>query len=305
MDRRTIRAAVVRVPSGPDSIEIVDALVREPGSGEVCVKVAAAPVNPVDVVVAEGIFHAMGLINQPKWTGLGSDFAGTVVATGEGVDVAVGTRVAGLLAGHDRDFGAHAEEVVVRSADIAVVPAGLDLVKASTVPLNGLTAGLIVDQLGDAPGEGNRLLVTGAAGAVGGYVVSLAAERGWRVTGLARAHDEQFVRDLGAEFTTDARPGWDAVADAAAMQDQALALVRDDGLFVAVRPGIEPASERGIAVRVVRTYPDRTRLADLLAHTASGALPARVRAVVPLDRAAEAHRALAGGGVRGRYVLQP
>ena len=157
----------------------------------------------------------MGLINQPERTGLGWDFAGTVVATGPGVDLAVGTRVAGLVAGFDRDFGTYAEQLVVPAADLAVVPDGLDLVAASTVPLNGLAAAQIVDLLGDAPTDGNRLLVTGAAGAVGGYVASLAQDRGWQVTGLARAEDEEFVRSLGADFTTHAEPGWDAVADGA------------------------------------------------------------------------------------------
>jgi len=51
----------------------------------------------------------------------------------------------------------------------------------------------------------------GAAGAVGGNVIPLAQDRGWRVTGLARAQDETFVRGLGADFTTQATPGWDAV----------------------------------------------------------------------------------------------
>ncbi len=110
----------------------------------------------------------MGLINQPEWTGLGWDFAGTIVATGPGVDLPVGTRVAGLVDGFDRDFGTYAEQLVVPAATVAVVPDGLDLVAASTVPLNGLAAAQIVDLLGDAPPDGNRLLVTGAAGAVGG-----------------------------------------------------------------------------------------------------------------------------------------
>ena len=108
------------------------------------------------------------------------------------------------MSGFDRDFGTYAEQLVVPASDLAVVPEALDLVTASTVPLNGLAAAQIVDLLGDAPADGNRLLVTGAAGAVGGYVASLAQDRGWRVTGLARAEDETFVRSLSADFTTQA-----------------------------------------------------------------------------------------------------
>lgn len=305
MNTSTFRAAVVRTPGGPDSIEIIDAPGLEPGPGEVRVEIAAAPVNPVDLGVAGGLFHALGLVNQPEHTGLGWDFAGTVVATGIDVDLTVGTQVAGMVPGFDRDFGTYAEQLVVPVADLAVVPDGLDLVAASTVPLNGLAAAQIVDLLGDAPLDGNRLMVTGAAGAVGGYLTSLAQDRGWQVTGLARVKDEEFVRGLGADFTTNAERGWDAVADSGVLQERGVALVRDGGIFIGVQPSAVPATERGITVQVVTSHPDGPRLADLLARAASGALPTRVLAVVPLDQVADAHRAMANGGIRGRYVLKP
>jgi len=305
MSTSTVRTAVVRAPAGPDSIEIIEVPVVEPGPGEVRAEIAAAPVNPVDLAVAAGFFHGIGLINQPERTGLGWDFAGTVVATGLGVDIAIGTRVAGMVDGFDRDFGTYAEQLVAPAANLAVVPDGLDLVAASTVPLNGLAAAQIVDLLGDAPTDGNRLLVTGAAGAVGGYVASLAQDRGWQVTGLARPQDGEFVRGLGADFTTHAEPGWDAVADAAALQERGLALVRDGGAFVGVQPSSEPATERGVTVAAVVAHPDGARLGELLDRTASGELLARVHAVVPLDQVVDAHRAVAKGGVRGRYVLKP
>ncbi|WBB73452.1 NADP-dependent oxidoreductase [Micromonospora sp. WMMD1128] len=305
MGTPTFRAAVVRTPGGPGTIEVIDVPLREPGPGEVRVAVAAAAVNPVDLGVAGGFFHGLGMINQPHHTGLGWDFAGTVVATGTGVDLTAGTRVAGLVVGFDRDYGTYAEQLVVPAAELAVVPDGLDLVAAATVPLNGLAAAQVVDLLGDAPAGADRLLVTGAAGAVGAYVLVLAADRGWRVTGLARAEDEEFVRGLGAGFTATAESGFDAVADAANLQEQAFALVRDGGAFVGVRPNIRPAPARGVSVAAVDTHADGRQLADLLARTASGELPARVHAVLPLDRAADAHRAVAKGGVRGRYVLRP
>ena len=299
----TFRAVVVRTPGGPDSIEIIDVPVARPGPGQVRVEIAAAAVNPVDLALAAGVFHRLGLINQPDHTGMGWDFAGTVTAAGPDVDLAVGSRVAGLVDGFDRDFGTYAEQLVVSASDTALVPDGLDLATAATVPLGGLAAAQLVDLLGD--GAGRSLLVTGAAGAVGGYVVSLAQDRGWRVTGLARAADEEFVRSLGADFIAQAAPGWDAVADGAVLQEQGVALVRDGGLFVGVQPSAVPAEKRGVTVRVVVAQPDGARLAQLLDATASGRLTARVHAVVPLDQVAAAHRAVAKGGVRGRYVLQP
>ncbi|WP_327149675.1 NADP-dependent oxidoreductase [Nocardia sp. NBC_01329] len=299
----TFRSAVVRIPAGPDSIEIIDVPVAEPGPGQVRVDIAAATVNPVDLALTAGVFHSLGLITRSAYTGIGTDFAGTVSETGPGVEIPVGSRVAGLLSGFDRDFGTYAEQVIVAASDIARVPDELDPSIAATVPLNSLTAAQLVDLLG--AGDGRGLLVTGAAGAVGSYVIRFAQERGWRVTGLARAGDEEFVRGLGADFTVAASPYWDAVADAATLQEEGLALVRDGGLFIGVRPGAEPPAERGITVRAVAVQADGARLAGFLADTANGRLPARVHAVLPLDRAADAHRELARGGIRGKYVLRP
>lgn len=299
----TFRTAVIRTPGGPDAIELIEAPVVEPGPGQVRVEIAGAAVNPVDLALAAGVFHRLGLVDQPHHTGLGWDFAGTVVAAGPDVDLPVGSRVAGMIDGFDRDFGTYAEQLVVSASDVAIVPDGLDLVTAAAVPLNGLAAAQLVDLLGD--GEGRSLLVTGAAGALGGNVVRLAQDSGWQVTGLARATDEDFVRSLGADFTAKAASGWDAVADGGVLQEEGVALVRDGGLFVGVQPGAGPPAERGITVRVVVSRPDGARLSQLLDAAASGHLPARVHAVVPLDQAATAHRAVAKGGIRGKYVLQP
>lgn len=299
----TFRAAVVVRPGGTDPIQILDLPVLPLGAGEVRVAVEAATVNPVDLEIGHGYFHEIGVITQTERTGLGWDFAGTVLEVGAGVDLAVGTRVAGLVGGLDRDFGTYAEQLVLPATDVAVVPDGVSPVEAATVPLNAATALQLVDLLGD--GAGRSLLVTGAAGAVGAYVVPFALERGWQVTGLARAADEEFVRGLGADFANEATGGWDAVADAAVLQDAAVPFVRDGGIFVGVQPSAPPAAERGVQVKAVMVVPDGEQLAGLLDRTASGELPARVAEVLPLDRFADAHAAVAKGGVRGRYVLVP
>ena len=296
----TFRAAVVRTPSGPDSIEIIDVPVVEPGPGQVRVEIVAATVNPVDLGVAAGFFHERGLVHQPDHTGLGWDFAGIVAAAGPDVDLPLGTRVAGLIDGFDRDFGTYAEQLVVAASDTAVVPDGLELATAATVPLNGLAAALMVDLLGE--GEGRSLLVTGAAGAVGGYVLALAQDHGWRVTGLARVEDEEFVRGLGADFTAHAAPGWDAVADGAVLKEEGLALVRDGGTFIGMQPGAASAEERGVTIREVVTRPDGARLAQLLDATAAAACR---RGCTPSCRSTRWPRFTAGGQGRRARAVRP
>ncbi|MCX4780720.1 NADP-dependent oxidoreductase [Streptomyces sp. NBC_01264] len=305
MQHTTSRRAVVRVPSGPRSIRTVTVPLPEPGPDQIRVEVAAAAVNPVDLGVAGGVFHRLGLVDQPQHTGLGWDFAGTVDAVGPGVELRVGTRVAGFLDGFDRDHGSHAEHLLVSAAKVAVVPDALDLVEAAVVPLNATAAAQLVDLLGEAPAGGRRLLVTGAAGAVGAYAAVLAQDRGWEVTGTARTADEPFVRGLGADFATGVGQGWDAVADAGALQEDALRAVRDGGRFVGVQPAPRLPEERGITVGVLFARPDGPLLARLLERAATGELPARVHAVVPLADAADAYEAMAKGGVRGRIVLVP
>ena len=303
MSTNTCRAAVVRTPRGPESVELVGVPVREPAAGQVRIRIEAATVNITDVWVSDGFFHSIGMINQPEYTGLGWDFAGTVIQVGPGVDLTVGTRVAGIVPGFDRDFGSYAEEIVADVGWIAVVPDGVDAATATALPLNALTADQILQLLGPAYGE--RLLVTGAAGVVGAFVVRLATERGWQVTGLARPDDKAFVRGLGADFISEPTGGWDAVADTAVMQAAGLALVRDGGRFVGVRPQAAPTGVRGVRTSSVSVVPDAERLAMLLKSTGRGELPVRITGEYPLSEVTEAMRLVAKGRLRGRPVLRP
>lgn len=301
-----MRAIVITESGGPEALQLVETPAPEPGPGQILVRVSAAAVNPVDLQTAAGMFHELGWINQPDTTGIGWDVAGTVARLGPGVaGPAVGTAVAALLDTLDVPLGGYAEAVLVPAPAVAALPPGLDPVAAATVPLNALTADQALDLL-DLP-AGARLLVTGAAGAVGGYALSLAARRGLAVTGLARVSDEKFVSDAGAipVSSLPTEPTYDAVLDAAALVGPALAAVLDGGRYVGVLPYAVPEPVRGIVTAAVKVHHDGTRLAELLAAAAAGTLPVRVAQALPLTEAAEAHRLAAAGGVRGRYVLRP
>jgi NADPH:quinone reductase-like Zn-dependent oxidoreductase len=100
--------------------------------------------------------------------------------------------------------GAYAEHLVVPAESVARVPAGMSDVEAATLPMNGLTARMALDLL-ELP-AGATVAVTGAAGAVGGYVVQLATADGFRVIADAADKDEQLVKDLGADVVLPRGP---------------------------------------------------------------------------------------------------
>lgn len=231
-----MRAAVVTTFGGPDAVRVVETELPEPAARQVRIKVAAAALNPVDAGVRAGAFGGAG-----KQVGLGWDVAGTVDATGVATAWNVGDEVVAIDHGVAKSLGTHAEYVVVDTDAVAKAPPTVDAVHAATLPLNALTAVQALDLLELVPGQ--SLLVTGAAGAVGGFAVQLAVHRGVSVTALARETDEELVRSLGATpFKGDAV---DAVLDAAILGERALEWVRDGGAFVGVIPQAEPASVRG------------------------------------------------------------
>jgi NADPH:quinone reductase-like Zn-dependent oxidoreductase len=196
--------------------------------------------------------------------------------------------------------------VVVDADAVAAAPRSVDAVHAASLPLNALAAAQALDGLALEPGQ--NLLVTGAAGAVGGYAVQLASRLGVSVTALAREGDEELVRSLGADrFVSGAvAPGSvDAVLDAAILGADALEWVRDGGAFMGVIPGAHPASVRGVRTGAVEVAADGARLAQLVALVDEGALTTRVAGTYALDEAVKAHVRLSEGGLRGRLVLVP
>jgi NADPH:quinone reductase-like Zn-dependent oxidoreductase len=283
---------------------LVEAMPRELGNHDVLVDVAAAAVNPVDVGVVLGPMRDIAGLEGV--VGLGWDVAGVVAAVGAAVtSLRVGDRVAGLDDDLTRTSRTHAAQVVLPESAVAVVPDGLDLVDAASVPLNALTADQALAALG-AP-AGRTLLVTGAGGAVGGYAVALASAAGWSVVGHGRDRDEEFVRAAGAREFVTVLPAAavDAVFDTAGLQENAIGALRDGGRFQGVYPMAVVESVRDIETSAVLVHADASRLAGLLHRSVTGELAVRVAGRIPLDEAAVAYAKLAGGGQRGRWLLVP
>ncbi|MGD6756573.1 NADP-dependent oxidoreductase [Streptomyces sp. BH105] len=298
-----MRAATVSRFGGPEAVEITEVPVPEPGPGQVRIKVAAAALNPVDAAMRAGVFGGEGERIGPGW-----DVAGTVDAVGPGAALSLGDRVFGLATGHRTPLGTHAEYAVLDADAVAPAPKTLDDAHAAALPLNALSGAQALDLAALEPGQ--RLLVTGAAGGVGAHTVELAHHRGLKVTALASAGDEEFLRSRGADdFLSRAQTpppaSFDGVVDAAVLGEAALAPVRDGGSYVGVWPGQEPAAERGIRVHALDVRADGAQLADLAGLADRGTLLPRVAGLLPLADAAAAHARLAEGGLRGRLVIVP
>ncbi|OFI38649.1 hypothetical protein BIU82_04885 [Arthrobacter sp. SW1] len=292
----------------PRGIELAALEELSPAAGEVLLEVRAAAVNPIDAMIQAGIPRELGWVEADAPIGLGADVAGVVLGLGDGVaserpELAVGARVAGFRGDFVSPRGTFAHRVVLPAASLAAIPEDLGFTAAATIPLNASTAAQAIALAGSPSGT---LLVTGAAGAVGGLAVTLARRAGWRVAALARPSDVGFLEEAGADIivTEPGKARFDAVLDAAALGDAAVDAVVDGGRYVGLIPPALPASDR-VTTAALTAVPDSSELAGHLELAADGVLAPRVFAEWPLERAAEAVSAVAAGGVRGRYVLVP
>jgi NADPH:quinone reductase-like Zn-dependent oxidoreductase len=299
---------------GPEALQIVDVEPEPLGPGQVRLRVQAAAVSPTDTHARSGAYAGRDPVTTPPWVP-GMDVAGVVAEVGDGVDhLAVGDAAMGIVVPFG-PYGAYREDKVLPGNSVVRAPASATVVEASTLPMNGLTARLALDHMALQPGQ--VLAVTGAAGAFGGYVVQLAKADGLTVVADASEADEQLVRDLGADVVVrrgddvadrirERFPdGVDGLADGSVQDAQVLPAVRDGGAVATVR-GYRGDGQRGLRFfpTMVRTVAeDRAALDRLRQQVEDGVLTLRVAQTFPAEQAAEAHRTLERGGVRGRIVL--
>ncbi len=303
----------------PEVLGIVTVPRPSPGPGQVLVKVAAATVNPTDLGFRQGGRPLPPGVEPPYIPGM--DLAGVVAEAGPEVRAwHAGDRVMAVVSPFVPGGGAQAEYRVVAEDQLAAVPDGWSLTDAATLPMNGMTVRAALDML--ALPAGSTLAVTGSAGIVGQFAIQLGRHTGLTVIGDAKPEDEALVTSFGAhhvvprgdEMAAAVRKlypdGVDAVIDAALLGPAVIGAVRDGGQLLAVRPYQGPAengkTERDITVHLVlvgQHLHEGDRIGELAALVDAGVLTVRVADVLPASAAAQAHRRLAAGGVRGRLVL--
>ena len=205
---------------------------------------------------------------------------------GPGVDLEAGDSVMAVV--HPAaGWSAYAERVVVPADHVTLAPCNVDLPHAATLPMNGLTAVMALEAV-DLP-AGEIIAVTGAAGAVGGYVIELAKTRGLRVIADSSPSDEDLVRRLGADWVVPRGPdvahairaiapeGVRGLVDGSFQLSEVLPAVVPGGTIVILRRvEFDPTPARAVFVAVSRAARRAEWLAELRRHVEGGRLtPAR------------------------------
>ncbi|MBE2317638.1 NADP-dependent oxidoreductase [Solirubrobacter sp. CPCC 204708] len=287
-----------------------------PGAGEVRIRVAGTSFNGVDANIRAGNMRGPIPVELPHTPGI--DVAGTVDAVGEGVtQVKVGDDVVGFLPMNAP--GASAEYVLAPAEILAPAPASLPLADAAALPVVGLTAWQALFEHGGLT-SGQRVLINGAGGAVGGYAVQLAKRGGAHViaTASARSRDrvtaaraDEVIDHTGTDVTAAVTEPVDVLLNLAPIDPEQFAAlagrVRDGGVVVSTTVWMRAPADEARGVRGVDVFvrSDAALLARLVELIDGGELRVEVAQRVPLAELPALHAQAAAGELpSGKVVVQ-
>jgi NADPH:quinone reductase-like Zn-dependent oxidoreductase len=329
------RAVQVSRFGNPDGLSVVEAPLPSAGRGELRVCVLASSIEMTDVAIRRRLYPWVR--RRPPFV-LGYDVVGQIDQIGAGVSgFQLGDRVADMTV-----IGANADLCTLRADRVTRVPAGVDAAEAAALILSWTTAYQLLHRAARAQ-RGQRVLVVGAAGAVGQALLVLGRLAGLELWGVARGAHAELIRELGAtpvdtegeDLARILPRGFDVVFDgvgkdgfrfsfaAVGRGGQLCAYgyaadVKPGGRMLAILMGIarlylwswHPGGRRAgfYSINVARVqHPAwfKEDLGQLFDLLATGAIRPRVAKRISFDDVAEAHRRLEAGGLEGRLVLCP
>jgi NADPH:quinone reductase-like Zn-dependent oxidoreductase len=299
---------------GPEVLRYEDVERPIPGAGQVRIRVAATSFNGVDGNIRAGYMQGPIPVELPHTPGI--DVAGTVDALGDDVDaVAVGDTVIGFLPMTGN--GAAAEYVIAPAEILTGAPKNIPLADSAALPLVGLTAWQALFDHGNLT-TGQRVLINGAGGAVGGYAVQLAKEVRAHVIATASRRTAERVKAAGADevidhTTTDVIAAVtepvDLLLNLAPVAPEQLAalvtLIRDGGTLVNTTVWMPAPSDKERNVRGIDLFvrSDADQLADLAARVSTGELRVEVTQRVALADLPTLHAQAGAGELPGKTVV--
>jgi NADPH:quinone reductase-like Zn-dependent oxidoreductase len=299
---------------GPEVLQYGDVEQPTPAAGQVRLRVAASAFNAADNGMRAGFLPIP--IRLPHIPGY--DVSGTIDAIGEGVDgVSIGDPVIGFLP-MEGDGGA-AEFVVAPAGAVVPAPTTIPLADAAALPSVALTAWQALFDDGGLE-SGQRVLIVGAGGVVGGYAVQLAKRAGVHVIATASPRSEAAVRAAGADevvdhTTTDlldvVSEPVDVLLNLAPIDPERFSalvgLVRDGGTVVSTTAWMPTPGDEARRVRAATVFvlPNRERLSTLVSLVDDGALTVQVTRRIPLSELPALHAEAAEGRIAGKVIVLP
>ncbi|UFS58340.1 alcohol dehydrogenase catalytic domain-containing protein [Subtercola endophyticus] len=268
-----VRAVQFDFPGGRETLRYREAPEPELASGEVLVRFEASAVNPADLKISGGSIAPRA--GTSPYT-LGWDIVGTIERRADGAETfEVGDRVVGMVRMASTGRGTWSQFVAVPAASITLAPAAIEPAVLAQLPLVGLTALKAIEKL--APSAGDRVLVVGAGGAVGGCTVQMLARLGVECHALVRTPEqaEQLRTNpsIAAVYCGEApADSFHSIIDAAGID--ASAAVRAGGTYITCVPGTLPdqLESKGAAGATAIVPESGSQIALLLDHLADGSL---------------------------------
>lgn len=307
----TVNAAFYRRYGPPDVLQLGAVARPEAGPGQVLVSMETTGISPIDCKLRSGVLAGRFSLPFPKTPG--RDGIGRVIALGAGTSgFSIGERVAVMLP-RDGRMGTAAGELAVDSSLAAAVPAGLGAAEANALVLPGISALIALRTAGVRAGQ--RVLIQGGAGAVGGVLVQLCAMMGAEVTATAKSSNAGYLESLGAAHAVPYDSG--ATADlppqhvvfdlvGGSVHDSCYRLLIPGGhlVWLNAAPFEDRGKEFGVLVKQAPIEDDMGAASEIMQMAARGALRSQVAGVLPIHEIADAHRRQEAGTIsRGRLVL--
>ncbi len=307
----TMKAVQIHEYGGPDVLKYEDVPRPKPKSREILVRIYAASVNPIDLMMRSG--DAKAMVPHLPYI-LGWDLAGVVEQVGAGVEGYVPGDA--VYAAVGPLGGCYAEYAAIPAFVAAHKPASLDFVTAASVPLVALTAWQSLFEVAGLS-AGQTVLIHGAAGAVGSKAVQFAKVKGAHVIGTASAHNADFLRELGADEVIDYNQtrfedvvqNVDVVFDTIGgdTQQRSWGVLKKGGILASVvppPPDEDVARAHSVRGQFVASHPSWSQLAEIARLIDAGRVKTIVDTVLPLASARRAHELGQSSQTRTKIVLQ-
>jgi NADPH:quinone reductase-like Zn-dependent oxidoreductase len=299
---------------GPEVLRYDDVEQPRPAAGQVLIRVAATSFNPVDAALRAGYLQQVAPLALPHTPGI--DVAGAVDALG--ADVAgwsLGDAVVGSLP--MTEDGAAAKLVLAPAHLLTAAPTSIPLVDAAAIPTVSLTAWQALFEHANIR-TGQRVLINGAGGGVGGYAIQLARQAGAVVIATASQRSRDVVHALGADQVVDytstrltdaITEPVDVLLNLVAVSEAELAnlssVVAGGGVVVSTTTPARDDPARDVRGVHVYMHSDARQLGAIVARVDSGALRVDVSDRYSLSDIAQVHEQGGSGAFRGKVVITP